>query len=102
MAAAANAFLIIWTKQSIIRQICEQENIDTKDISPKFFSNAIDSLKNKGVFFNELKPNKYRNNDEELRLVYKIYQQELNRINCVDFGDLILLCIKLFKNNITI
>ncbi len=83
----------------LIKKICEQENIDTKDISPKFFSNAIDGLKNKGVFFNELKPNKYRNNDEELRLVYKTYQQELNRINCVDFGDLILLCIKLFKTN---
>jgi len=94
-------FVIIDTddKLKLIKKICEQENIDTKDISPKFFSNAIDSLKNKGVFFNELKPNKYKNNDEELRLVYKIYQQELNRINCVDFGDLILLCIKLFKTN---
>jgi len=94
-------FVIIDTDDQLklIKKICEQQNIDIKDISPKFFSNAIDNLKNKGVFFNELKPNKYRNNDEELRLVYKIYQQELNRINCVDFGDLILLCIKLFKTN---
>ena len=94
-------FVIIDTDDQLklIKKICEQENIDTKDISPRFFINAIDGLKNKGVFYNELKPNKYRNNDEELRLVYKIYQQELNRINCVDFGDLILLCIKLFKIN---
>ncbi len=94
-------FVIIDTDDQLklIKKICEQENIDTKDISPRFFINAIDGLKNKGVFYNELKPNKYRNNDEELRLVYNIYQQELNRINCVDFGDLILLCIKLFKKN---
>ena len=94
-------FVIIDTDDQLklIKKICEQENIDTKDIPPKFFSSAIDGLKNKGVFFNELKPNKYKNNDLELRLVYKIYQQELNRINCVDFGDLILLCIKLFKTN---
>ncbi len=81
----------------LIKKICDQEKIDTKEISPKFFSNSIESLKNKGIFYNELKKNKYRNHDEELRKVYSIYQQELLRINCVDFGDLILLCIKLFK-----
>ncbi len=86
----------------LIKKICNQENIDTKEISPKFFSNAIDNLKNKGVFYNQLKINKYRKHDEELRKVYKIYQLELLRINCVDFGDLILLCIKLFKENVEI
>ena len=94
-------FVIIDTDDQVklIKKICEQEKIDTKDISPKFFASAIDRLKNKGIFFNELKENKYRKNDEELRKVYKIYQQELQRINCVDFGDLIMLCIKLFKTN---
>jgi len=94
-------FVIIDTDDQIklIKKICDQEKIDTKDISPKFFSSAIDNLKNKGVFANELKPNKYRNHDEELRKVYTVYQGELLRINCVDFGDLILLCIKLFKEN---
>jgi len=94
-------FVIIDTDDQIklIKKICDQEKIDSKDISPKFFTSAIDNLKNKGIFANELKPNKYRSNDEELRKVYKIYQEELLRINCVDFGDLILLCIKLFKKN---
>ena len=94
-------FLIIDADDQIklIKKICDQEKIDTKEISPKFFVSAIDKLKNKGVFFNELKVNKYRNNDEELRKIYKIYQKELLRINCVDFGDLLLLCIKLFKEN---
>jgi len=94
-------FVIIDTDDQVklIKKICEQEKIDSKDISPKFFASAIDSLKNKGIFFNELKENKYRKNDEELRKVYKVYQQELQRINCVDFGDLIMLCIKLFKTN---
>ena len=66
-------FVIIDTDDQIklIKKICEQENIDTKDIPAKFFSNAIDGLKNRGIFFNELKPNKYRNNDEELDLYIK-------------------------------
>jgi DNA helicase-2/ATP-dependent DNA helicase PcrA len=94
-------FLIIDSDDQVklIKKICDQEKIDTKEISPKFFVSAIDKLKNKGVFSNELKVNKYRNNDEELRKVYKIYQKELLRINCVDFGDLLLLCIKLFREN---
>ena len=94
-------FVIIDTDDQIklIKKICDQEKIDTKDIPPKFFVSAIDNLKNKGIFSNELKINKYRSNDSELRKVYKIYQEELLRINCVDFGDLLLLCIKVFKEN---
>ncbi len=96
-----NNFVIIDADDQVklIKKICDQEKIDTKDIPPKFFVSSIDNLKNKGIFYNELKVNKYRNNDKELRKVYKIYQEELLRINCVDFGDLILLCIKLFKEN---
>ena len=78
-----NNFVIIDNDDQIklIKNICEQEKIDTKDISPKYFVSAIDSLKNKGIFFNDLKVNKYRKNDEELRRVYKIYKEELLRIN---------------------
>ena len=94
-------FLIIDTDDQIklIKKICDQLKIDPKEIPPKFFANAIDSLKNKGVFADEFKVNKYKSNDEELKKVYKIYQEELTRINCVDFGDLILLCIRLFREN---
>ena len=82
----------------LIKKICDQEKIDTKEISPTFFVNSIDSLKNKAITADKLKANKYRSNDHELRKVYKIYQDELLRINCVDFGDLILFCIKLFND----
>ncbi len=53
-----NNFVIIDSDDQLklIKKICEQENIDTKDIPAKFFTTAIDSLKNKGIFYNELKP----------------------------------------------
>ena len=94
-------FVIIDTDDQLklIKKICDQEKIDTKDISPKFFSSAIDSLKNKGIFANELKANKYRNHDEELRKVYKIYQEKTKDLNAFDFGDLILFCVKLFEEH---
>ena len=69
-------FLIIDTDDQLklIKNICEAEKIDTKEISARYYLNTIDGLKNKGVTSNELKPNKYRKNDVELRKIYSIYQ----------------------------
>ena len=83
----------------LIKNICEIEKIDTKEVSAKFYLNSIDSFKNKGIYPSDLLENKYRKNDIELRKVYKIYQSELLRLNYVDFGDLILFCIKIFQQN---
>ena len=46
-------FIIIDTDDQIklIKKICDQEKIDSKEIPPKFFVSAIDNLKNKGIFF---------------------------------------------------
>ncbi len=96
-------FLIIDVDDQLklIKNICEVEKIDTKETSPKYYLSAIDNLKNKGISPNELSENKYRKNDKEIRNIYSIYQSELLRLNSVDFGDLILFCIKIFqKNNI--
>ncbi len=94
-------FLIIDSDDQLklIKKICEVEKIDTKEVSAKFYLNTIDSLKNKGITSDELKENKYRKNDLELRKIYKIYQLELLRLNIVDFGDIILHCIKIFQKN---
>ncbi len=94
-------FLIIDSDDQLklIKNICEAEKIDTKEVSAKYYLNLIESLKNKGITSDEIKENKYRKNDNDLRKIYKIYQSELLRLNIVDFGDLILHCIKIFKNN---
>jgi len=94
-------FLIIDSDDQLklIKNICEAEKIDTKEVSAKYYLNSIESLKNKGITSDEIKENKYRKNDNDLRKIYKIYQSELLRLNIVDFGDLILHCIKIFKNN---
>ncbi len=94
-------FLIIDTDDQLklIKNICEAEKIDTKEVSPKYYLHSIDSFKNKGITSDDLTENKYRKNDSEIRKIYKIYQSELLRLNIVDFGDLILHCIKLFQKN---
>ena len=82
----------------LIKQICVREKIDTEAQSPKLFLNKINGLKNKGIFCNSIPSNMYKKNPE-IKKIYKIYQEELVRLNCVDFGDLILQCIKIFTTN---
>ncbi len=79
----------------LIKQICEREKIDINIQSPKLFLNKINGLKNKGIFYDSIPLNLYKK-IPEIKKIYKIYQQELIRLNCVDFGDLILHCIKIF------
>ena len=97
-------FIIIDTDDQVklVKKICEREKIDTKEFSAKYYLNVIDAFKNKGILSESLKSNKYRKNDFEIRKIYSIYQKELLRLNCLDFGDIILFCIKLFKLEINI
>jgi len=94
-------FVIIDSDDQIklIKKICERENIDTKEKTPKYYLSVIDKFKNNGVYSNSLKKNSYKKNQDDLIKIYKIYQEELLRLNCVDFGDLILHCIKIFKDH---
>ena len=82
----------------LIKQICEREKIDLNEQSPKLFLSKINGLKNKGIVYDSISSNISKKNPE-IEKIYKIYQQELIRLNCVDFGDLILHCIKIFNIN---
>ena len=97
----SSSFIVIDSddQHKLIKQICERENINTKEVTSKYYATVIDTFKNNGIFFDELKSNKFKKKDEEIRKLYRLYQKELLRINCVDFGDLILYCIRLFKTN---
>ena len=82
----------------LIKKICERENIDTKEKTPKYFVSIIDNYKNKGIFANSISNNKNKK-DKDVSKIYALYQKELLHLNCVDFGDLILHCQKIFKEN---
>ena len=83
----------------LIKKICEHKNIDIKEKPPKYFATVIDNYKNKGIFPQSVKSPKSKKGEENIAIIYKLYQEELLRLNCVDFGDLILFCIKIFKEN---
>ncbi len=94
-------FTIIDTddQSRLIKNICKAENIDVKQLSPRFIISLIDKWKNRGFYPSEVIIN-YKDIYEKTVLpLYKIYQQKLTDLNSCDFGDLILHTVKILENN---
>ena len=102
-ASAANLnsnFTIIDTDDQIrlIKNICKAENIDIKQLAPRFILAIIDRWKNKGYYPSEVIINKKDIYEKTILPLYKIYQQKLTDLNSCDFGDLILHTVKILEN----
>ena len=97
-------FTIIDTDDQIrlIKNICKAENIDIKQIAPKYTLSIIDKWKNKGFYPNEVIINKNDIYEKTVLPLYKVYQQKLLDLNACDFGDLILHVVKILERNLDI
>ena len=106
-ASAANLnsnFTIIDTDDQIrlIKNICKAEDIDIKQLSPRFILAIIDRWKNKGYYPSEVIINHKDIYEKTILPLYKIYQQKLIDLNSCDFGDLILHTVKILEHHIDI
>jgi DNA helicase-2/ATP-dependent DNA helicase PcrA len=102
-ATAANLnsnFTIIDTDDQtrLIKNICKSENIDIKQLAPRFILAIIDRWKNKGYYPSEVVTNNKDVYEKTILPLYKIYQQKLLDLNSCDFGDLILHTVKILEN----
>ena len=86
----------------LIKNICKAENIDIKQLAPKYILSIIDRWKNKGFYPNEVIINKNDIYEKTVLPLYKIYQQKLLDLNACDFGDLILHVVKILERNLDI
>jgi len=103
-ASAANLnsnFTIIDVDDQIrlIKNICKAENIDIKQLAPRFILAIIDRWKNKGYYPNEVIINNRDIYEKNILPLYKIYQQKLIDLNSCDFGDLILHTVKILEHH---
>ena len=94
-------FTIIDTDDQIrlIKNICKAENIDVKQLAPRYILGIIDKWKNKGQYPDEVIINNKDIYEKTILPVYKIYQQKLIDLNSCDFGDLILHVVKILEKN---
>ena len=83
---------------ALIKQILKSEGLDQSQISPKYVQSKIDNWKNKALNPKDINAQHLDSFiDDKVANIYKIYQSRLFNINCLDFGDLLLQCINLFK-----
>ncbi|MBD1162688.1 UvrD-helicase domain-containing protein [Pelagibacterales bacterium SAG-MED12] len=86
----------------LIKNICKAENIDIKQLAPRYILTIIDRWKNKGFYPDEVIINQKDIYEKTVLPIYKIYQQKLTDLNSCDFGDLILHAVKILEKNLDI
>jgi len=99
----------------IVRQILDLEKIDRKRWAERWFLGLIDYYKNRAWAPDDVPPAEDKEvwlapNSDRVSVqidrdgarrsvvdVYRVYQSRLKMLNCVDFGDLLLYCVEIFK-----
>ena len=97
-----STFTIIDTDDQIrlCKQIIEAEGIDPKRWTPRYFASLIDGWKNRALLPAKVPQDEaYQFADGKGIRLYDIYQRRLSVLNACDFGDLLLLTIRLFQEN---
>ena len=87
---------------TIMKRIMKDLNINIEQLKPKYVRSQISGAKNE--MLSPLEYEKYASTDLEKQIVniYRMYEQRLKLSNSVDFDDLLLLPIRLFKNRMDI
>jgi len=82
----------------LLKQFIEAHNIDEKRWPPRVLSGVIQRWKDRGLMPDAVSDVEGSDAaDGKAVLIYKEYQDRLTLLNAVDFGDLLLLCLELFK-----
>ncbi|BCR06725.1 DNA helicase [Desulfuromonas versatilis] len=81
-------------QERMLKQVLAELQISEKTLKPRAAAWAIDGAKNKGLLPEQLDTGDYY--AELTAKVYALYQKRLQQANALDFGDLLLLTVRLF------
>ncbi|MDO4285005.1 MAG: UvrD-helicase domain-containing protein [Eubacteriales bacterium] len=87
-------------QKTLMREVCHKLRIDTKSLKEKTILNAISSAKNELYT-----PRLYRENNvmdftnRQIADAYEEYQRALHRNNALDFDDLLMKTVELFRSH---
>ncbi len=82
----------------LLKQLVEAHNIDEKRWPPRVLSGVIQRWKDRGLMpdaVTDVEGSEAA--DGKAVVIYQEYQERLTTLNAVDFGDLLLLCLELFR-----
>ena len=82
-------------QERLLKAVLAELDIPEKTLKARAAAWAIDAAKNKGLFPDQLDTGDFYG--ELTARVYARYQQRLQQANALDFGDLLLLAVRLFE-----
>ncbi len=85
-------------QKKVVKQLLEAEGIDVKKVTPDAALNIIQGWKDRGFMPGEVLDVKSDFTGGSILRLYQAYQNRLHSMNAMDFGDLLLLCLNLFKS----
>lgn len=86
--------------QTVVKQILQELNFDTKEIKPKTIHNKISDSKNQLITADTFQEKFISSTlDDITARVYKIYNKRLKQSNAMDFDDLLVKPIELFQQH---
>ena len=95
-------FTILGTDDQLrlMKQVLADQNIDEKRWPARSLAHTIDGWKNRGLSPEQVPPGEATSFAfGKGGALYTAYQARLATLNAVDFGDLLLLCLKLWREN---
>lgn len=84
---------------SLIRRIIKEHHFESKSLKPKSIQSAISTAKNSGLSPSEYEETATYPNQREIAKIYKLYEAEKNKASALDFDDLLIQTVKMFKSN---
>jgi ATP-dependent DNA helicase UvrD/PcrA len=81
--------------EKLLKEIVAELGLDEKRYPAKMFAAAIDDCKNAGLRPDELASGDFQ--QQKVARVYAAYQERLKKCNALDFGDLVMLTVRLFE-----
>src|SRR5262245_10552230 len=82
----------------LLKQLLEAENIDEKRWPARVLAGLLDSWKNRGLTPEQVPSGEAASfSSGRGKKLYAAYQERLKVLNAADFGDLLLECIRLFR-----
>lgn len=84
---------------TVVKKILKDLNIDIDKYNPKAIRNTISNNKNEMINPTEYEKYVHTDYDEVVKEVYYKYQKDLKRNNAIDFDDLLVLPLEIFKSN---
>ena len=84
---------------TIIKKIMKDLNINTESLKPKAVKNQISGAKNELLNANEYERFAMTDYEKKIVEIYRIYEKRLMLSNSIDFDDLLMMPIVLFRKN---